>query len=255
MLFQLVDVHAHLEELTDLDLVLKRARMVGVVSVIAVGSDYKSNKWLLDFSKRWKVYPRVYPALGLHPWSVNPLKIDSTLKFILKNVDKAVGIGEIGLDYWYKNARKSQEKRDLQKKVFGRILEIARDHEKPAIIHSRGAWQDCLDMVEETGVEKAVFHWFSGPKKVLEGILRHGFFISATPAAEYSKDLQRTIQNTPLERILLETDSPVEYGGTSAEPADILKTLEAVANLKAIKMAVVAEKTTQNVTGLFDIDV
>ncbi len=253
-MYRIIDTHAHLEEVDDLDQALKRAEKVGVTAIITMGSDYQSNRWVLRISERRRLGKvKLYAALGLHPWGLETSKIELTLNFILDNIKRAVGVGEIGLDYWLRDVRKDVEKKNIQKAVFRRLLEIARDQEKLVSIHSRGAWEDSLEMVREVGVKRAVFHWFSGPKKVLEGLLKENHFVSATPAAAYSREHREVIQITPLQRILLETDSPVKYRGEVSEPAHILKSLEAVAELKAVDKEMVAKQTTKNAKNLFKI--
>ena len=255
-MYKLVDVHAHLEEIEDLDAALKRAKKAGVSAVITAGSNYESSKWALKQSARRRhSEPKVYAVIGIHPWDLDPSEVDSTLEFIRKNIDKAVGVGEIGLDYWLKDARKDADKRELQKKVFKSLLEIAKEHGKPAVIHSRGAWKDCFDLAQEAKIEKAVFHWFTGPLDILENLLKENYLVSATPAAAYSKELRRTIQNAPLENILLETDSPVNYRGKTSEPADIISTLNEVAALKGLEKETVAKQTTQNAMNFFGIEI
>jgi len=255
-LYKLVDAHAHLEEVEDLDAALKRAKKVGVSAVITAGSNYESSKWALQqYAKRRHSDPKVYAVLGIHPWNLDPSEVDLTLEFIRKNMDKAVGVGEIGLDYWLKDARKDADKRELQKRVFKSLLEIAKENGKPAVIHSRGAWKDCFDIAKEAKIEKAVFHWFTGPLDILESLLKENYLVSATPAAAYSKELQRTIQNTPLENLLLETDSPVSYRGKNSEPADVINTLNEVAALKGLEKETVAKQTTKNAINLFGIEI
>ena len=116
-----------------------------------------------------------------------------------------IGVGEIGLDYWLKDVRKDPEKKNVLKTLFKRLLELARDYNKPASTHSRGAWKDCLEIRKKIGVKKAVFHWFSGPTDILKELLKHNYFISATPAAAYSRKHRMAIQMTPLKKLLLET--------------------------------------------------
>lgn len=141
----------------------------------------------------------------------------------------------------------------MQREIFRRILRIANESKKPLSIHSRGAWIDCVNMVIEANVKKAVFHWFSGPSEVLKKLLDHGYHVSATPAAAYSKEHRRVILNTPLENIILETDSPVVYSGEAAEPAHIIRALKAVAEIKGKSEETVAEETTENARQLFKI--
>ena len=146
-----------------------------------------------------------------------------------------------------------KEKKELQRKVFRRLLELAKQNGKPVSIHSRGAWQDCVDFSIEIGVKKAVFHWFSGPTRTLKEILEHGYFVSATPAATFSPEHRKIVRNTPLDNLLLETDSPVSYRGQTSEPSDVLKTLAAVADLKGKEEEIIAEKTTSNSKHIFGI--
>ena len=251
----LIDTHAHLEDIKDLKGAIKRAAEVGVIAIIAVGSDYKSNLWIMRESQKYATKNlKIYPALGLHPWGLNFAKVKKTIDFIEKNVDRAVALGEVGLDYWYKDVRKNESKREMQRKVFQKILNIANKNNKPLSIHSRGAWIDCVNMVIEAGIKKAVFHWFSGPIEALKKILDYGYYVSATPAAAYSKEHRKIIARTPLENIILETDSPVVYAGEPAEPAHITKALNAVAELKKKRISVVAERTTENAKQIFGIN-
>ncbi|MDH5439981.1 MAG: TatD family hydrolase, partial [Candidatus Bathyarchaeota archaeon] len=119
----------------------------------------------------------------------------------------------------------------------------------------RGAWKDSVEMTAEAEVRNAVFHWFTGPDDTLRKLLEHGYFVSATPAAEYSKEHRSVIEKTPLENLLLETDSPVNYRGIEAEPAHLVKSLSAVAKLKEMAENRVAEETTENASRLFRLSI
>ncbi|RLI37680.1 hypothetical protein DRO55_00775 [Candidatus Bathyarchaeota archaeon] len=251
---QLIDTHAHLEDVQNLKEAITRAEEAGVIAIITMGSSYRANLWALRESRRYEREGlRIYPALGVHPWNVNDSDLGEALKFVKENVDEAYAVGEIGLDYWYRGVRKNPEKRELQRRLFVELLELARDHGKPVSIHSRGAWRDCVDLVIKSGIERAVFHWFSGPQDALEDLLRHGYYVSATPAVAYSREHRRVVMNTPLDRLLLETDSPVEYRGVVSEPAHLLRTLSEVAILKGAEKNVIAKKTTENARRLFRI--
>ncbi len=256
MVYKLVDSHAHLDELDDLEAAIERAKRNGVTLIIAVGSDYESNSQTLDIAQRHQPY--IYPALGFHPWSLETAVVDHNLKFIEENIENIVAIGEIGLDY-HKELIKRAGK-DLQKQVLNRLLEIARSHSKPVIIHSRYAWRDSFTLVKEARIERAVFHWYSGPANVLREILNQGYFVSATLAADYHEEHRRAIKEAPLESLLLETDSPVVYSqGTEfehkAEPSDVVRVLHAVARLKGIEPSIVASETAANAVRFFGIPI
>jgi TatD DNase family protein len=108
-------------------------------------------------------------------------------------------------------------------------------------------------MVKERRIEKAVFHWYSGSLSLLDEILSRGYFISATPALAYSPPHREAIKRAPIERILLETDTPVSYQGKEARPKDVLVSLEEVARLKSLDRAMVAEQTTADASRFFGI--
>jgi TatD DNase family protein len=254
---RLIDTHAHLDELQNLDSMLEAARTAGVIAIVAVGSDRQSNIETLGISQRHR--DLVHPALGLHPWklaNLAPLEIDDNLRFIEQNIASAIAVGEIGLDY-DKRVRKVASK-ELQQDVLGRLLNIARKCGKPAIIHSRYAWKDALSLVQNAGIERAVFHWFTGFSSVLRDIIDGGYFVSATPASEYHEEHRRAVRDAPLRKLLLETDCPVTYGREEryeSQPADVLRGLKAVSQLKGVEEAIIAEQTTRNAIELFSFDI
>jgi len=253
-IFRLVDSHAHLEEIENLEDAIQKARSVGVMAIIGVGSDYQSNQKILQLSRDYRGF--VYPALGLHPWYIKESDIERDLEFIEAHVDEIAGIGEVGLDY-HKKVRALADK-DLQKSVFRAILNIAVKHNKPALIHSRYAWKDALNSVEDVHLEKGVFHWYTGTSSVLREIVSQGYYISATPAVEYHEEHRRAVKEIPLDRLLLETDSPVVYGRGNdfeykSQPADVLRSLKETARLRDVGEIDIAEITSNNALRLFNI--
>ena len=255
-MYKLIDTHAHLDELKDLDLVLEEAKEAGVIAIVAVGSNHQSNIETLEISHEHRHF--VYPALGLHPWELGNLGtsgIDENLRFIEQNIVSAVAVGEIGLDY-DKRVVKAASK-ELQKEVLNQLLHIAKKYTKPAIIHSRYAWKDALHLIQDIGMDKAVFHWFTGFSSVLRDIISAGYFVSATPATEYHEEHRRAIREAPLQKLLLETDCPVAYGRVAryeSKPADVFRDLEAVSKLKGIDKTEIAKQTTRNAVTFFSLD-
>jgi TatD DNase family protein len=241
----LIDVHAHLDALNDLSESLKEAKEEGIKGIIAVGMDVESNKKSLKMAQGTSGY--VYPALGYHPWEIKEEKVGENLSFIRDHVEECVALGEIGLDY------KIKAKKELQWKIFGELLDIARQSNKPVIIHCRYSHRRAFEMVAEKRIERAVFHWYSGPTDLLGKILADGYFISATPALIYSPPHQEAIKLAPLERILLETDTPVSYQGREARPKDVRISMERVATLKGLDPLKVSEQTTINACRFFRI--
>jgi len=254
MMYLLVDTHAHLDEIENLEQVVTQAKGAGLTAVIAVGCDVASNLKTLEIAAAYPGF--VFPALGYHPESIKETEINANLDFIRSNVDKAVAVGEVGLDY-AKWVRAVADK-DLQKRVFGDVLKIAKDAGKPALVHSRYAWRDALDAVVEAGVAKAVFHWYTGTSGVLRDIIAHGYYLSVTPAVDYHEEHRRAVKETPLSQLLLETDTPVVYargrdGEFSSSPSDVQRSLRGAAALKGLSEAELAEAATGNAKRLFGI--
>jgi TatD DNase family protein len=252
---KVIDTHAHLDELENLESSLNKAKEAGVVAIVAVGSNHKSNQEVMGISDSH--HELVYPAFGLHPWELGNLEsngINLTLKFIEEKISQIVAIGEIGLDY-DKRVIKVAPK-ELQKETLKCLLALARRYAKPVSVHSRYAWKDTFELVKEAGIEKAVFHWFTGFSSVLKEILEAGYLISATPAAEYHEEHRRAIRETPPDKLLLETDCPVTYGRENryrSQPADIIRSLKATAALKGVDDSDISQQTTQTAAEFFHL--
>lgn len=241
---KLIDTHAHIEEINDLDNVIQRAKMNNIIAIIAVGSSIKSNSDILSLASKYNGF--IYPSIGIHPIEAET-DVKTAITQIISNIDHCVAIGEIGLDYQY-DINKTK-----QKEIFENMLQISKKNGKPVSLHSRKAWDDVFSLVQTIGISKAVFHWYSGPNEILKKILDNGYFVSATPAVWHSPKHRNAIEMTPVESILLETDTPVKYGGVPSEPSDVTKVLNMVAKIKNISIDKLADITTNNACRLFDI--
>jgi len=236
--YKVIDAHAHLDELPEASSDILRAKEQGVVVIAGVGMNRNSNERILRLAEEFPGL--VIPCIGLHPWSVNEETVEDDLSFIAANVSRCVALGEIGLDY------KAKSKKALQKEVFRELLALAKRFGKPVITHSRYSHQSTYEMVVEAGVEKAVFHWYSGPLELLDEIFAHNYYISATPALAYSKPHQAAVRKAPIANLVLETDCPVQYGDLKSKPEHVLRTLELAARIKELDPEEVAEATTRN---------
>ena len=239
----MIDGHAHLDEVEDLETALDEARNRGVSAVIGVGMGMESNRRIIEISEEYPGF--VFPAIGYHPWEIDKQKITENITYIKKNVGRCIAIGEVGLDY------RAKVKKPVQREVFGEIAKLSPLYDKPLILHCRYSHQRVFNMISDLGVEKAVFHWYVGTVELLEEIVRSGYYISATPALGYSPPHRAAILEAPLERILLETDCPVSYEGKVSRPADVLTTLKEVAKIKDLSPEKVAEVTSLNAIKLF----
>ena len=240
-----IDTHAHLDELSDLETSLKEAREGGVIAIVAVGQDIASNQKTLEIADKHPEF--VFPAIGYDPWRLNPEQDDDTLAFIDKNLRDCVALGEVGLDY------KAKTKKKRQKAIFQEILAIAKKHDKPVIVHCRYVHETAYRMVKEAGLEKVVFHWYSGSLDLIPLIAGDGYYMSATPALLYNPYHAKAINAVPLSNLLLETDCPVQYQELSARPAHVQITLQEVARVKGASAEEVALQTTQNAKQCFSL--
>lgn len=242
---ELIDTHVHLAEIETANDAVPRAVSLGIKQIVAVGMDLTSNRKTLALARRFAGV--VLPAIGYHPWSIRENEIEPTLTQVDQYLGQCVALGEVGLDY------KVKIKKPVQIEVFKRVLDLAAKQNKPVIVHARYSHERSHRMVAEAGIVRAVFHWYSGPLDVLDRLLADGYYISATPALAYSPPHQAAIKRTPLDRILLETDSPVAYQGKISEPADLLTTLHQVSDLKKIPATEVAAVTNGNGHAFFDV--
>jgi len=147
----IIDSHAHIDQIEDLPGALARAHEAGVSDIVAMSVDLDSMKKLLGIVEQYQE-PKIHPALGIHPGLVKSDTQLLALDFLRSHVKQASAIGETGLDYWYKWVRKDEIERQKQKDSFEFHLSLAKEFDLPIVIHSRGAWRDCLSMTLEAGV-------------------------------------------------------------------------------------------------------
>lgn len=238
-----IDTHAHLDELPDPEAAIKEARKGGLLAIVAVGQDMSSNLKTLEIAGRHPGF--IFPAVGYHPWRLNPDTDEETLSQIDENLTHCVALGEIGLDY------KAKTKKKVPKAIFLELLAIARKHDKPVIVHCRYSHETAYRMVKEVGIRKAIFHWYSGPIDLIPLIADAGYYMSACPALLYNAYHSSAINAVPLSSLLLETDTPVQYQELAARPVHVQVTLQEVARVKGMNIEEIAEQTTQNAKACF----
>lgn len=240
-----IDTHAHLDELTDPEAAIKEAREGAVLGIIAVGQDIPSNQKTLAIASRHEGC--VYSAIGYHPWRLSPDQDDETFAYLDTHLKHCVALGEVGLDY------KAKRKKKAQKAIFQELLSIAKKHNKPVIVHCRYVHETAYRAVKEAGIEKAVFHWYSGALDLIPFIAGEGYYMSATPALLYNPYHAEAIRAVPLPNLLLETDAPVQYQDLAARPVHVQITLKEVARVKGVSAEEIAAQTTRNAKECFGL--
>jgi TatD DNase family protein len=248
----LIDAHLHLEALPDPAAALARAGGAGVTAVVAVSLDRASSERTLALPGK-AAGVRVYPAVGVHPAYLSADDPAPVLTLIDDHLPEIVAVGEIGLDYRLPDARRNPENRGRQRAVFRQLLTRCAEADLPAVIHGRGAWPDALRLTREAGPHRAVFHGYDGPLDLLDEILAAGYWISANPAAEFSRRHRAAVSHAPIEKILIETDAPVRYNRVSAELADLGRTRDIVSQIKRIPSEEVARRTARAARAVFGI--
>ncbi len=249
---RVIDSHVHMEGLGDADAVLRRARDAGVDAVVAVGGSVESSAYTLDLAERYGGF--VVPGVGVHPSEALNVDPGEAMRFVGENAGRAALVGEVGLDYAYPFAR-TDEARERMRALYSGLLGVAAEEGLPVSVHSRSAYRDSLEILRQYDVPGAVFHWYDGPLETLRLILDSGFYVSATPAAEHSKGHRAALAEAPMERILVETDSPVRLRrlGRRSEPADVWLTVQALAEIKGMEPGEVAGIATRNTETLFRV--
>lgn len=244
----MIDSHCHLDDeafAAELDDVVARAQAAGVDTMLTIDAPVS----LIDR------YDCVYGSVGVHPHEAG--KADETTIPRLREIaahPKVIAIGEIGLDYHYDFAP-----RDVQKRVFIEHLHAARDLGLPIIIHTREAWDDTFQILEEHWRGRGIMHCFSGGPREAERCLAMGFYLAFGGVITFPKslDVQEAARLAPKDRILLETDAPylapVPKRGKRNEPALMVHTAERLAELRGVLASDIDRQTSENFRTLFGL--
>lgn len=247
------DSHAHYDDARfdgDRGELLQNMGQSGVSGIINVGADLASSKRAVALSEK---YPFIYAAVGVHPHDAKDMGDLDEIRRLCEH-PKVVAIGEIGLDYHYDNSP-----RDVQKNRFKEQLALAAELGLPFIIHSRDASADMLEILSAVKEPRGVMHCFSGSAETAEILLGMGLFLSFAGPITY-KNNKKTIAAasvTPLDKMLIETDSPylapVPHRGERNNSAYVRYVAEKIAEIKGISVSEVARATAENARRLFDI--
>jgi TatD DNase family protein len=245
-----IDTHAHLDALDDPAAALERARDAGVDRILTVGTDPASCRRALELAD---AHDGVYAILGIHPHEAGHVtRGDVREVAALLDHPKAVGAGEMGLD-WFRNYAPREQQLDL----FAAMLEVARDSGRPAVIHTRAADEDTLAALD--GFDgTVVLHCFSSPH-LLDPALERGWYVSFAGNASFPKavDLRLAAREVPADRILAETDAPYlapqPVRGRPNEPAYVVHTLAALAEARSDDPAELGQQIERNAAECFSL--
>ncbi|WP_255784618.1 TatD family hydrolase [Mediannikoviicoccus vaginalis] len=253
---QMIDSHAHLDEERfdeDRDELIKSLKENAISYVINPSSDMDTSRRVVELSNK---YDNIFAAVGIHPHDAEGFKEEDLdeLRELSKD-ERVVAIGEIGLDYYYDNSP-----RDIQKEVFRKQLELSHELDLPVIIHTRDAMGDTYDILKEfEGRVRGVMHCYTGSIEMAEKFMKLGFYISIAGPVTFKNavNVREMAKQIPLERLLIETDSPylapVPNRGKRNDPTNVRYVADMLANLKEIQIDKIIEHSRENTVELFSL--
>jgi len=251
----MIDSHCHLDHeplKSDLSNIIKRSKDVGIEKLLTISTSVESFQKIKNIINEDEI---IFGTIGIHPHETenNEISID----YIVKNFEenpKIIGIGETGLDFYYNNSDKEK-----QIKSFKKHIEASIKTNSPLIVHSRNAEDETFEILNKYQGEKlkVLMHCFTGSKNFAEKLLKLNAFFSASGIITFknSIDLQETFKILPLEKILIETDSPylapVPNRGKKNEPSFLSYTAQKLADIKNLSKQEITKITTKNFNNLF----
>jgi len=227
--------------------IVERAKKKNV-EIVASGVNVESNKKVLGFADEFGVKI----SLGMYPTDTLKLsgaEVDAELEMIRKNAEKIAFIGEVGLDFKECTDKKEQAR---QEENFRKVIQLAKEIDKPLLVHSRKAEERCVEILEEECADKVIMHCFSGKLKLVPRVLENGWHISIPTSVKNSEHFQKIIELAELDKLLCETDSPFLHPDKKFPnlPENVIVSYEKIAEIKGIKVGDVEEMVEKNFEGL-----
>ena len=255
----IVDSHCHLDALDydklhiDVADVIGKAKARGVEHLLSVSVTLSRYEKMRDMLKG---FDNVSLSCGVHPLDISDEPFDGVRMLKLAQEDKVIAIGETGLDYYYSSSNKLE-----QQSAFAQQIEIANELKKPLIVHTRDAREDTIALLKEGNAQNCggVLHCFTENQWMAEKALELGFYISISGIITFknAEALRDVVRNIPLDRLLIETDSPylapVPYRGKQNQPAYVKEVGEYLATLKGVSADELMSTTSQNFEKLLNI--
>lgn len=254
---RLIDTHAHLDfddYDKDRDKVLKRARDIGVEKIFNIGADLESSRRAVGLAER---YDDIYAVVGIHPHEADSVDQKSLAEIReLAQSKKVKAIGETGLDFYYDNSPRKQ-----QKKAFKEQLELAEELNLPVVVHSREAGEETLEVIDSVGdfSEKLIFHCYAYGPELIEKIIEKDYYAAFGGLITFNSatEIREALKKMPLDRILLETDAPYltpsPNRGKRNEPANLQYIVKKAAEVKNIDAEELAEITSRNAEEVYKL--
>lgn len=251
------ETHAHYDDERfdeDRDILIEKLFRGNICNIINVGASIESTKTTIALAKK---YENMYAAAGVHPSDIAGLN-EETFAWLKKQTKdpKVIAVGEIGLDYYWD---KEEDVQKAQRYWFAQQMELARESQLPVIIHSRDAAEDTMRVMKEVHADEipGVIHCYSYSPEMAKEFIKMGYYIGVGGVVTFknAKKLKETVMQIPLERILLETDSPYmapePHRGSRNDSGNLVYVVEKIAELKGITAKEVENVTFANARKLF----
>jgi len=250
-----IDTHCHLDKLIEegisVEQAIKNAKAKNVSIMIVNGTNPEQNKIILNLAKK---HSEIKPALGIYPTDTLKLsekEIDDEIEFIIKNKEKIIAIGEVGLDLKESEQLKTLDK---QKRNLEKFVNLAIKIKKPIIIHSRKAELHTIELLEKLNAKAVIMHCFSGKMSLVDRIVKNNWLLSIPANSHYSQQFQDVIKRVPIQNLLCETDTPYLHPLKKwpNQPSNVIYSYKKIAEIKKIKLKEVEEKLEDNFNRLFN---
>jgi len=248
----MIDVHCHLEhEKFKNKKQLIQSFRKELKAIITSSPHPRDFDYALKLKKEFDGF--IFVCIGLHPEYIEEFSeetIDNFEEFVKTNKNDVVSIGEIGLDYFWIKDEKLREK---QRWLFEKIVEFSKSIDKPVTVHIRDAYEDAIKILESVDYQKVHLHMFGG-YKFLDKVLANEWKVSVGPILLRSKIHKKVVKKLPLERIMLETDSPwMKIDGKESLPTDVKHVAEKIVEIKNVSLEETEKKTDENAISLFNL--
>ena len=251
----IIDSHCHIDFAdfdSDRDAVLQHAYSLGIHKIVVPGVMQSSWQKIKDCCD---TYPQLYPCYGLHPYFINQHRKDDLIKLSeWIQTNRAVAIGECGLDYYLKNLDKTS-----QQFYFEKQLDIAIEHNLPVVIHARKSTEDVILAIKQRPSLRGMIHSYSGSYEQALQLIDKNFYLSFGGPVTHDKStkLRKLVASLPLSSILVETDAPdqptAQARSRRNEPANITEVIQSVASLHNTNIDEVSRITSENAKTLFQL--
>jgi len=248
------DTHCHIHEANypDAEEALKRAKEAGIDRLICVGTDEKTSGEAVNFAK---THDNCWASLGIHPHEAKDNDVEKLALLLAGGAEKAVAIGECGLDYFYDHSPREKQIETLHQQI-----ELAQKYNLPLIFHAREAFDDFWPIFDQYQGLRGVLHSFTDTRENMHKALERGLYIGVNGISTFTKvdEQKEMFASIPLENLLLETDAPfltpVPKRGTVNEPAFITHVAQHIVNLQSITLTELSRATERNATTLFSLN-